>query len=203
MFYIIGISHRAHLKDRFAPETETQREYRACIERALAEIKPALVAEELSEYALAKRSKEKGAEQESLTKLIADAAQIEHRFCDPDDAAREKMGYEEGSYLAFRLAMEDGSLSNAEINRRGYAIEAGKYWPRREKYWLEQLGDVKDKNVIFVCGDAHVEGFQKLLKKNGIESSVVRRHIGVDQRDDEQWAGVLAYLGEHPELVDS
>jgi len=70
-----------------------QKEFRACLEQTLQCLNPNLVAEELSEYALKKVGQEKGVAQESLSKVIADSANTEHRFCDPDDAATEERTY--------------------------------------------------------------------------------------------------------------
>ena len=65
---------------------------------------------------------------------------------------------------------------------------------------MDQLGDVLDRDIIFVCGDVHIETFRELLKKKKIDSRVLSRHIGVTQRDDEFWNQVLAYLKAHPAL---
>jgi hypothetical protein len=169
---------------------------------AIKALNPALVAEEFSEHALRKLSKDTHQEHESITRYIAQSCGIAYRACDPDDVARKKMGYVEGSDLALSIAMsEDGNgLSNSEINSRGFAIEVANYWPLREAYWLQQMTDVLDKDVIFVCGDAHIESFCELLKRKGVEPQVLHQGIGVSQRDAEFWGGVMRYLKEHPEL---
>ena len=95
---------------------------------------------------------------------------------------------------------DNEGLSTAEVNLRGFAIEVARYWPRRGKCWLEQLADVCDKDVVFVCGDAHVESFSELLTRNAINSKVLARHIGVTKDDDEFSKRVLVYLEAHPEL---
>jgi len=203
MFYIIGVSHKAQIKNHKAQETEVQKEFRTCLECAIQDLRPLLVAEELSEYALQKLSKEKGIGQESLTRTIAIGAGVAHRFCDPDDQARARIGYVEGSSLIMGIALGDHDhLSNAEINHRAYSIEVGKYWPLREKFWLEQLEDTRDKDVVFVCGDAHIESFQALLKQAGIESTVQKRHIGLTEYDDKFIDAVRTCLRENPELLN-
>ena len=190
MFHIIGVSHRAHTIQKAAIETTEQTEYRTCLESAIAKYHPALIGEELSEYALKYLGKIRGMPQMSLTKAIADAAGVEHRFCDPDDEARAKMGYVEGWSLAQRMIMQ-GSFSDQEAIIRGSAIEVAKHWPDREKFWLDQMMDVITKEVIFVCGDAHVERFQKLLSNNGVNSDAIGRHFGVTQHDDQRWSKSL------------
>lgn len=73
----------------------------------IAEITPVLAAEEFSQYALAKLTKETGLQHESLTKLIAESAKVAHRFCDPDAEARKRLGYVEGTQLALAIAMNN------------------------------------------------------------------------------------------------
>jgi len=199
MFHIIGVSHRAHTIQKGGTETTEHKEFRACLESAIAKYHPAIVGEELSEYALEYLSELRGMPQESLTKAIAGAAGVSYRFCDPDDKARAKMGYVEGWSLAQEMIMK-GSFPDHEAIIRGSAIETAKHWPNRERFWLDQLADVTTKEVIFVCGDAHVERLQELLKKDGIASDVPGRHFGVTEHDDQRWAEVKAYFAKHPEL---
>jgi hypothetical protein len=167
MFYLIGVAHRVQSKPKGAANTPQQKEFRELLTNNIKQLTPVLIGEEFSEYALRKLSKETGVEHESLTKQIADLSEVPHRFCDPDAEARKKMAYVEGSQLALELAMGDNQFSNAEINDRGFAIEVAKFWPRREQFWLQQLGDVLDKEVIFVFGEMHVESFGMLLRKSG------------------------------------
>ena len=55
----------------------------------------------------------------------------------------------EGSELML-IAMSDiTGLSNAEVNNRGFAVEVAKYWPLREQFWLDQLSDARDDDIIF------------------------------------------------------
>jgi hypothetical protein len=203
MFYIIGASHDAQIKEKGAAETQAQNEFHTCLEQAVQRIEPALIAEELSDYALVKRGREKGAAQESLTKTIANSCKVEHRFCDPDDKARARIGYMEAGELSLRIWQTHGkNLSSVELSLRASAVEVAKYWPLRERFWLDQLSDMHKKQVIFVCGDAHVETFRELLKNHKIESTVEARHIGVTPYDDTRSAEIGLYLKSHPEVFD-
>ena len=203
MFYLIGVAHRVQSKQKHAADSDGQKEFRDCISRAIEQFTPVLVAEEFSDYALRKLSEERGIQEESVTKVIAESLKVEHRFCDPDAEDRARMGYIEGTWLALDIAMNNcEGFSNDEINSRGFAIEAAKYWPLREQFWLGKLGDVLDKNVVFACGDVHIESFRMLLKQNNVDSIVLARHIGVTQGEDESWNRVMAYLEAHPELRD-
>lgn len=201
MFYIIRVAHRAQSKQKGTANSAAQKELWDCISETIPRARPALIAEELNEDALVMLSKDRGGPEESIAKEVADQCRVGHRFCDPSQQERARIGYVEGSSLALQIAMnnEEG-LSNEQINSRGFAIEVARYWPLREQYWLDQLCDVVEKDVVFVCGDAHVESFRELLAKNSIDSTVTARRIGVIESDDVWWQDVNAYLESHPEL---
>jgi hypothetical protein len=199
MFYIIGVDHRVQSKPKGVPDSDDQRTYVACLTQAIEQYKPVLVAEEFSDYALRKVSKDTRQEHESLTKATAD--KIPHRFCDPDPDTRRQLGCFEGPELSQQMFVEGfEDLSSTELRDRGYALEAAKSWPVREQFWLDQLMDVRDKDVVFVCGDRHVESFCQLLSRNGIRSMTVARGIGVSENEASFWDGVMAYLKSHPDL---
>jgi SpoVK/Ycf46/Vps4 family AAA+-type ATPase len=94
------------------------------------------------------------------------------------------------------------NLSSVELSLRASAVEVAKYWPLRERFWLDQLSDMHGKDIVFVCGDAHIETFRELLKKTNIESTVEARHIGVTTYDDIRSAEIGLYLKRHPEVFD-
>jgi hypothetical protein len=192
MMYIIGVSHRVQAKPKGEPDTEDQVAYRHALENAIKQIKPVVVGEEYSETALLKIKEDTGREHESITKEVANTL---HRFCDPVTTERQKMGYVEAIALAQQYQWDD-----PEFITRGQAEEIVKYWPRREQFWVDKIKDVQDKDAIFVCGDGHVESFQKTLEKNGLSSTVHSRRIGTDQRDDEWSEKTQAYIKAHPEL---
>jgi hypothetical protein len=203
VFFIIGVAHHVQCAKEGVAESGDQKTFHAVLGDSIERFHPLVVAEELSEYVLSRASEETGRKCESLAKMISELSEVEHRFCDPDSEARAQMDYKDGSQLIKDAPMEDDEgLSNEEINDRGFAIEVSKYWPRREQFWLHQLSDVLDKNLIFVCGDAHIESFRELLKRNDVDSIVVERHIGVTQNDDEFWNRVTSYLRAHPDLTD-
>jgi len=203
MFYIIGVAHRVQCRQGNTADSEDQKNYRQCLEETVRAVKPVVVAEEYSRHALKQLEKSNGAEYESIARAVAESLVVEHRFCDPEPEARARLGYREGTEIALQIFMHDAeNRSNSEINDRGFAIEVARYWPIREKYWLDQLDDVKQQDLVFVCGDAHIESFGELLIRNSIGSTIVGRHFGVTQRDDEWWNRTRSYLEAHPELYE-
>jgi len=196
MIHIIGVSHRVQAKPKGEVDTTDQTTYRQVLVAAIKQIKPVLVGEEYSETAVAKKGSETKREHESITKEVANSLNVEHRYCDPDPSERTKMGYVEGHALVMKYAWED----DPDYNARAYAEEMVKYWPRRERFWAEKLKEAQDRDVVFVCGDAHVESFRKVLDKNHMSSTVHSRRIGINQADDDSLSGIQAYIEAHPEL---
>lgn len=102
--------------------------------------------------------------------------------------------------LKIFMSGEGDGMSNAEIDARAGAIEIARYFPMREQFWLEQLASCKEGKIVFVCGDAHVESFGRLLASKEIPLSFVERGIGVNDEDRQTFGRAVEYLKQHPEL---
>lgn len=196
MLYIIGLNHRAQARAPRSELTEEQKQFSDCLLRAIEQVHPASIGEEDSEEALAKRKKV------SIAKSIADEKGIEHRFCDPTEAQRLAIGYRDGQMLEIQIFMSDQQgMSHDEIFLKARAIEIGRYFPIRERFWLEQLGGCRDADAIFICGDLHIESFGKILEAEHVPYNVIKRGIGVTP-EDARFNRAVEYLAEHPELAN-
>lgn len=151
MFHIIGVAHRAQILKLGIKPNEDQKLLFRCLSGLVREIEPTVIAEEQSLESLCKDF--------SIPRGIA-RAKIEHRFCDPDSKQRAAMHYRTSTEISQEIffSAEGWALSNSEINAKARAIEIVRYFPLRERFWLEQLADRLDTEVAFVCGDAHIEG---------------------------------------------
>src|SRR5258708_6266900 len=197
MLHIIGLNHRAQARTPGSELTDEQRLLSDCLLRTIEQVSPAFVAEEDSEEALTKRGKV------SIAQEIADKKRIEHRFCDPTDSQRKTIGYRDGQSLEVEMFMQDREgMSNDEIFCKTRAIEIGRYFPIRERFWLQRLDGCKNIDAVFICGDLHIDSFVKLLDMEGVEYKVVERRIGVTE-EDARFYRALEYLVEHPELADA
>jgi hypothetical protein len=195
MVHIIGLNHRAQARTIGGEFDEEQKIFRDCLLTAVEQIQPILIAEEDSEEALAVRRRV------SIAKSVAVEKGIEHRFCDPTTAERQAIGYRDGQMLECQLFMADRQgLSNDEIFLKARAVEIGKYFPMRERFWLERLGECREADVIFVCGDLHIESFGNILDAENIPYSVVARGIGLTE-EDARFNQAVEYLRVHPELA--
>jgi hypothetical protein len=98
---------------------------------------------------------------------------------------------------------DDWNISNDEARRKSWALDIGKYFEVRERFWLDKIADLKEKTVVFVCGDAHVDTFTKQLKAKGWDVHVAARGVGgITDEDQRNIAEGLQYLKEHPEILD-
>ena len=102
------------------------------------------ISEEMNREALRKKH---FCPDESFACQLADELGIEHRYCDPDTATRNKLFIPEG--------------------KEGY--------PQRERYWLEQLQTFDRFPVLFIMGADHFQSFGDLLRQSGFEVVKVER----------------------------
>ena len=195
MLRIIGVAHRAQSHRPGPDATPAQQAFTGCLNRSIHAVPPAFIAEENSEEALAER------QETSIAERIADEEEIEHRFCDPNREQRAALHYRDGQTIEIQMLMDnDGGLSDEEIHLEARAIELGHYFPIRERFWLDRLDGCREHDVIFICGNAHIEGFTALLDREGIRYEIVERGIGVTQAEHDDFRRIVEYLEAHPEL---
>lgn len=167
--------------------------------RVIRDVGAEYVAEEYSEEA------EKDSKRLTLTPRVAVENGAKHRFCDPTKEERKLIGYNIGQrelHLHISMHNPDWNISNDEARRKSWALDIGKYFERRERFWLDKIADLKEKTVVFVCGDAHVDTFGKRLEAAGWQVHVAARGIGVTNEDRSNVAEGLLYLKEHPEILN-
>jgi hypothetical protein len=196
--HLIGVNHTtAQSSTDGAPQTEDQKHYVAILEKTMRDVRAEYVAEEYSEEA------EQLTNRRSLTPKVASQNGAKHRFCDPIQAQRGEIRYLGHQELHVRIWMNDPNwnISNEEAEAKAWALSIGKYFGRRERFWLQQIEDIKDEAVIFVCGDAHVDTFRNLLESEGWKVKIAARGIGITDEDRRRVAAGLRYLQDHPEIL--
>jgi hypothetical protein len=193
------VSHFAQSRNpALVEKTEGQKAFTDLLKRTIAEVHPIFVAEEDCAEALVNRN------EISIAKEVADASGIEHRFCDPDQAHRELMRYVQGRDILQHLMMTgETPLAYDEARLVGYSIERGRYFPVRERYWLDGLNGCRDHSSIFICGYGHlIDSFLNLLKAEHIAYNIVQPDVAVTENERKDALGTAEYLREHPELRD-
>ncbi|MGA2373865.1 MAG: hypothetical protein ABSG11_24685 [Candidatus Korobacteraceae bacterium] len=198
MVHLIGVAHEAQASSSGKPESDAQALYADVLKRATVAVRPRVVAEEYNEEA------EQENKTRSIGKPIAVALGAEHRFCDPNKAERQQIGYFGPQELHLHIWMHDPNwnISNEEAQAKGWAICIGRYFAVRERFWLEKIRDALDQELVFVLGDGHVDTFTKLLADEGVNSQLVQRGIGVTAENARAMENGLRYLQEHPDCVN-
>lgn len=174
MVYIIGIDHLVQYNGPLPGNI-------------LAEFRELLV-EKTGEYSISVIAEEFNAEflhdvynaTEDTALAAAGEAGVDHIYCDPDEAERDKLGIP--YYADVRdMVMEKHGISGGFIfddEKRKMveletAAEVKKFWHLRESFWLEKLRSRLCGNILFLCGHEHVDRFRALLETEGVEVSVV------------------------------
>jgi hypothetical protein len=180
------------------PQDDIQKTYVETLTKVIRDVGAEYVAEEYSKEA------EEQTKRLSLTPKVASDNGAQHRFCDPHQEQRQQIRYLGHQELHQKIWMHDANwnISNEEAQAKAWALAIGKYFERRERFWLEKIADIKDKKVIFVCGEAHVDTFAKLLEAAGWQVQATARGIGITDEDRRNVAMGLQYLGDHPEILD-
>lgn len=188
MFYLIGVQHSVQSIPVKGLETPYHTEYRACLEQAIRTYKPAVVGEEYSQDSLNRAAYREP--QEFFTKEIAEKAGVKHMLCDPDFETRKTMSYQSQYCWSLLIAELWHRIPDSERDLLSRGLEIVKDIPLREQYWLNELKPVLQNDIIFVCGDSHIDSFAELLGSQKIVPRVIKRKIGMTpeliQQADEQ-----------------
>jgi hypothetical protein len=196
MIYLIGADHSAHASKDGSAQTEGQRKYAGVLRERVELLKPVLIGEEYSEAA----ERENGTI--SITRLMYPAL---HRFCEPTDAERKAQGYL-GPQDLQRLVMDHGKNRDTqtwdEAVANAWAICAGKYFVIRERMWIERIKDAVEQDLIFVCGEMHLNTFPMTLQNAGLKSEIAARGIGVTPEQQALADAAFGFLAEHPDCIE-
>ena len=95
-------------------------------------------------------SVKQNAASDSTARQAAEEIGVDHLFCDPDPDERLRLGIKNG---------RDGD-------------------PDREKEWLKRLIRSGKTQILFICGDGHLESFKTLLVGSGCNAKFIDRHWG-------------------------
>jgi hypothetical protein len=196
MLQIIGVSHHAQVRKQGCSETRAQKQFAECLRASVSDLQPAFIAEEYSEEVLARLS------EDSIAREIALENGIAHKFCDPTCRERSAIGYKGCGEIFLDLwRFNNDVLPEKELKLKAEAIEIGRYFPKREKFWLCRLNECPGRDGIFICGDGHVESFTSLLNTKQIDWTIIARRMGFTPDEDAQFQRAALYLRAHPELA--
>ena len=206
MIYIIGIHHEIQYWDGSdSPFLISLRNWGSMLDLSV-------IAEELNEEAIAKEETFRKQSLASVAQKAASILNLEHRFCDPNTSQRADLKIltpsEVRKNLGLRVGQDEGLVEKEEMQR---------YWPLREKFWLDRIKAKSEEGILFICGVSHVERFLSLLEANGMKSVVLHKDWVVESKlDDIVSEGVVrdvyeaelakhlaAFFGNNTEMLNS
>lgn len=174
MIYLIGIDHLLQYNGPVPPEL--LEEFKEYLVAMIKKLNITLIAEEFNEEFLYDVFNAT----EGTAEKAAEASGISHLYCDPDASEREALGIpyyadvmdmvKERHSVREKFIMDRGLREEVE---RETALEVKKFWPVRERFWLNKLKRRLDENILFLCGHEHVSGFSALLSEEGIPAAVI------------------------------
>jgi hypothetical protein len=172
MIYLIGVNHRIQHNGNNSSDLSKRNGFINYLLRKVNEFDVLLIAEEFNQEALTRSDATK-----ATAKIAAEKARIEHRFCDPDSQERVRIGIPSCVELQIELFGKAKTIRNHKENEL-LQIKCKKFNSIREKYWFEKIKDKSLYNVVFICGDDHIESFQSLLNGIGIETVILAKGWG-------------------------
>jgi hypothetical protein len=205
MLYLIGVTHEVQSISVGSEETADHTRYRQCLERTIQEYDPAFVAEEYSDDALSMSAGRRNEPQEFFTKKVATSRNVEHLLCDAPLKVKYSMGYQGWDGWEIQISRIGEPLSECD-DLLPRALEIVKDFPLREDYWLNQLRHILQMEVVFVCGNVHLETFGSRLESNGIPYQIVGQRIGmpaglIDEFESE-CEKVKAYIERRSQYIE-
>lgn len=130
MIIVVGTSHTIQTADL---------ELKSFLENLCQEFKVRAVAEEMNEEALAEKICAA-----SIPMQVASTLQLPHRLCDPNRGKHAQLEIHQENDIRIQAWLSQTTLSESEV-----AVRIAESHAKRERYWLEQLGDLDLWPVLF------------------------------------------------------
>ncbi len=170
MIYLIGVDH---IKSQWEYQNGSNKTFVSSftniLRRHIKRVKFTVIAEELNQECL-----EQQGVQTSTAQKVAEEFCVKHIFCEPPAQERTKLGILSKEEISQQLYQKelwqipDDSPEQQIINE-----EHQKYFPKRERFWLDKIKNLKEEIILFICGESHVESFRKLLEEHGFKVTIL------------------------------
>jgi hypothetical protein len=177
--YLIGCDHRdaqTYRNDSSlgAAENRRQAELKELILATFSRYQLDLIAEEANADIL------RNTQRQSVVYEAACESGITHRFCEPTWDEKNELSIEEDlPFLGPCPPSEwEARVPSTDI---AYRHDIAHRWPIREEFWIKRLGNGVDRNVLFICGDAHRWTFRRRLEAKGIKIRLIAKRVGAQK----------------------
>ncbi len=167
MIYLLGTRHTIQTEwDNPGPHLAAKFErFKTFLSAAVQSTKVAAIAEETSHEPENRTSKK------SIARLIAEGMQppLFYVPCEANSEERKALGIPTEEEILARCQRE-GTGDTLEQCRDSELL---KYFPLREKFWVERLRQVAASPILFLCGPNHIRTFGCRLTENGIPCKIL------------------------------
>jgi hypothetical protein len=82
--------------------------------------------------------------------------------------------------VAAKLGIRHRFCDPTAEERRQHAIFTD---DQREQFWLMRLSGPKEKDILFICGEDHIESFSRRLTEAGYSNKILSRRWGFELQD--------------------
>lgn len=199
MIYLIGVTHPVQDYNSvrsFGPKYKNIpcliKEFKSLVVDVIKTHDIKVIAEEYNKSFL------KGEHDHSVLDDIAQSFNppLRHFYCDPDEEERKNIGIPSDSliekqvlgqfgfpYRTF-LEYQDGSDFDFQECRKleeNIQLRIRSYWPLREKFWLDKVGNYIYDNILFAIGAFHIPSFSELIQSNCLKSVIIEKDFVGDR----------------------
>ena len=184
MIYLLGTQHSIQTEwNEPGPNLSAKLErFKTYVADAARSNMVAAIAEEAN-HEVEEKNKNK-----SIARLVAESMDphLQYVPCDLNSEQRRALGIPTGDEIV--RSIPEGASVDAWTQYRD--AELLKYFPPREKFWIETLRRLPVRQVLFVCGSDHMRTFPCRLIENGIACRIIC--FDWFASDDDQY-GVLPF----------
>lgn len=162
IIYLLGTGHQ----NQFGPCEE----FKQFLSDLCYNKKIKVVAEEMNDDALLKQGVNN-----TIPHHVALQLSLMHRYCDPDKAKQDELGIKNEGLIKMQGKWDD--LSPNEIQN-----QINKEHRKRERFWLEEIKNISNYPILFICGSNHVLPFDRLLSDSGYQCSIIHEDWSPNNR---------------------
>lgn len=174
MVYIVGVNHLVQYNGPVPEKLRT--EFEQNLADLINKLKIKLLAEEFSEESL----RDVYGASECTCRNAAVSCGIEHRFCDPEERERDRLGipyyFDIRESVKRKYNISDKIISDINLKKKvedeARAV-AKSFWEARERFWVERIADRINENILFVCGHEHTDRLLNLLNDMGCPAEII------------------------------
>lgn len=171
MIYLLGTRHTIQTEldnpgQNLAAKFER---FKTFLKDAVQSNKVAAIAEETSLEIESRKNKK------SIARLIAEGMQppLFYAPCEANSEERKALGIPTEAEIFYRLQHRFQHEGTGDTLEQCRDSELLKYFPLREKFWIERLRQIAVSPILFLCGPNHIQTFFCRLTENGIPCKIL------------------------------